>query len=522
MRKAVKQNDVPDSGTHKNKRKKNAGKKVRLAELLTPSNLRKEIDSYGYEFSVGKYSLLICAVCCVVFALGTMFSLKFRYTFCLTAFFLILLPGIILDAYRNMYEHKRFLDMADYMEQILYSFKSSHKILTALKDTASLPFRGKMRETVLRAAEYIERGNAKEDGNIYREAFSIIENEYPERRISAIHSYLLSAEKNGGDNTEAVELLLKDKNIWADNVLALQEERKSKRNLVFAALLLTVIFAAIFQGIYRAMPEEYRIADSVVMQTAATIFLMLDIWIFRKANHEIAKSWVDRAEPDREEMIVRYYQEVMLYDEKTERKLSRALGVPAAVFAAVLYVIDLKLAGVLVAALAIFFLNQHKIGYRTAYNRVVKEINSAFPQWLMQMALLLQTNNVHRAIAESVEDAPAVLRPALEEFSQRLQTEKDTPELFGSFLQKFDLSSVQSAMQMMYSMSSLGSGEVRTQIRALIERNSSLLDKAEKIKNEEKLTGIVTLFYMPQLTISAYLMAGMSMFILTFLQNSIS
>lgn len=303
-----------------------------MAELLNPNNLRKEIDSYGYEFSVGKYSVLMGTACCVVLALGTLFSLEFWYTLCVIAFFLALLPGIVLDAYRNMYEHKRFLDMADYMEQILYSFKSTGKMLTALQDTASLPFRGKMKETVLKAAEYIEARVTK-NGNIYQEAFSIIENEYPERRIAAIHKYLLAAEKNGGENNDAVELLLKDKSIWAENVLVLQEERKRKRNLVFTALMLTVAFAAVFQGIYKVMPAEYGIADSIVMQTAAVIFLMLDILIFRKANKEIAKSWADTKKPEDEERIIRYYKDVMQYDEKKERKLSRAVGIPVLIIA---------------------------------------------------------------------------------------------------------------------------------------------------------------------------------------------
>lgn len=496
--------------------------KVKLHELLNPANLRKEIDSYGYEFSLGKYSILIAVICGGVAALGMFFSLNWKYTAVIILFFLALLPGIILDAYRNMYEHKRFLDMSDYMEQILYSFKNSQKILTALKDTASLPFRGKMRQTVQKAADYIEAGAVQEEGKLYQEAFAVIEKEYPNRRLAAIHKFLLSAEKNGGDNTDSVELLLKDKNIWADNVLVLQEERRSRKNLVFAALLLTVAFAAIFQGIYRVMPPEYGIVNSSVMQTAAAIYLMVDIWIFRKANQEIAKSWIAEEENPEEERFIRYYHDVMGYDEKKERKLSRMLGIPVLIIAGILFLIEFKIASAVAAVIAVFLLNQHKIGYRTAYNRVVKEINRAFPQWLMQMALLLQTNNVRRAISQSAEEAPAILRPALQELSQKLMEEPDSPELFNSFLEKFELSSIQSAMQMLYSMSTLGSGEVKTQIRALIERNSSLLDKTEKLKNEEKLTKIVTLFYAPQLTISAYLMVGMVMFILVFLQKSIS
>lgn len=498
----------------KEKQRKPEKDKVHLLELLNPMNLRKKIDSYGYEFSMGKYMVLLGVVCTIVLTLGMLFSLKWQMTAIIIIFFLLQLPGIILDAYYNMYEHKKFLDLSDYMEQILYSFKANQKILTSLKDTATL-FKGKMQEKILEAAAYIEAGNAEE--NLYEEALRIIEKAYPNRRLTAIHRYLRSVEKNGGDNMESVDLLIKDKNIWADNVLLLQKERKHKRNLVFGSLIITTLFAAAFHFIYRSMPE-YHMASNMLVQIATTVYLMLNIRIFRKANREISKSWVEKENQD-EERILGYYRKIMEYDEKKERLTSLCMGIPAAVLAFVLLLFGQTLLGAGAVLLALFFLNQHKVGYRVAYNRVVKEINVAFSQWLMQMALLLQTNNVRRAIAASIEEAPAILRPALEKLKQELEEQPDAEWPFREFLEIFELSSVQSAMKMLYGLSSMGSGEAKVQIRALIERNIGLLDKAEKIKNDEKLAGIEGVFFLPQVTVSLQLIAGLFIFMMLFMQN---
>lgn len=494
--------------------KRRKSNKATLWELLNPANLRKQIDSYGYEFSIGKYIVLMCVVSAGVLALGMLFSLHLEMTALIIIFFLLQLPGIILDAYRNMYEHKKFLDLADYMEQILYSFKSEQKILAALRDTATM-FRGKMREKILEAAAYIEAGKAEE--NLYKEALDIIENAYPNRRLSAIHRYLRSVEKNGGDNMESVDLLIRDKNIWADNVLILQKDRKHKRNLIFGSLLITTIFAAAFHYIYRMMPE-YNMADNTIVQIATTLYLILNIMIFRKANREIAKSWAENDNTD-DTRVVAYYNKIMNYDEKKEQLTSLCMGIPVLVIAVVLFVFRHKIWGAAAASVGILLLNQHKVGYRTAYNRVVKEINTAFSQWLMQMALLLQTNNVRRSIAMSVEDAPVVLKPALQKMKEDLEKEPDSDEPFQTFLGMFELSSVQSAMKMLYSISTLGSGDAKEQIKALIERNIGLLDKAEKIKNEEKLAGIEGVFFLPQVTLSAQLIVGLFIFMMLFLQN---
>lgn len=282
--------------------------------LLNPKNLQKEIDEYGYNFSIGRYLAFIVAAVAIAAGCGLVFSLKWYFAMLTAIAGILCLPSLILSGYKNMYEHKRFLDVSDYMEQILYSFKGTNKILHALKDTQTLyEAGGKMHSTIQRAVEYVENG--KEETDLYQEALSIIEDEYPCKRLRAIHEYLKSVEENGGDNDITIDLLLQDKAIWADNIILLQEDKKAARTKITLSIAVTIILALIFHAVYRSMPPQYSIVQNMATQVTTTTYLALNIFIFRRANKELSKSWIDREETD-DAKTMRYYKMVTEYDEK--------------------------------------------------------------------------------------------------------------------------------------------------------------------------------------------------------------
>ena len=114
-----------------------SGKKSRF-ELFYPGNLQKEIDSYGYSFSMGKYSLFLAMAAGTAIGCGLLFCLHWYLIVLVALACMAVLPFLILDGYKQMYEHKQFLDVSDYMDQILYSFRLNQKIFLSLKDTRTL------------------------------------------------------------------------------------------------------------------------------------------------------------------------------------------------------------------------------------------------------------------------------------------------------------------------------------------------------------------------------------------------
>ena len=414
-----------------------------------------------------------------------------------------------------MYEHKRFLDLSDYMEQVLYSFKGTNKILYALRDTQTLyEAGGKMHSTLQQAVEYIESG--KEEADLYREAFSIIEREYPCKRLRSIHEYLKSVEENGGDNDVTIDLLLQDKAIWADNIILLQEDKKAARTKITMSIVVTIVLALIFHAVYRSMPPQYSIVQNMATQSVTALYLILNILIFRKANKELSKSWIEREEMD-EKKIMRYYELVTEYDEKKERKKSMYIAAPFFIAVIPFLIFGKIYFAVAAIVIGVLMLNQHKMGYRTAYDFIVREINQSFPGWLMNMALLLQANNVQVSISKTIPYAPAVLRTDLQKMVEGLKKNPDSIDPYLEFLSMFKLSSVQSAMKMLYAISESGTGDAQTQITVLVQRNSKLMDKAEKLMNEKSLAGMNGIFYLPQVTVSFQTIVNMVVFMLVFL-----
>ena len=205
------------------------------------------------------------------------------------------------------------------------------------------------------------------------------------------------------------------------------------------------------------------------------------------------------------------------YDEKAERKKSWCMGGIFFVGAAGSGMLGHRFAMVALAGIGVLLLNQHKMGYRVAFDRVVREINRVFPMWLMEMALLLQGNNVQVSIEKTIGHAPVVLKGELQKMSDRLKRKPDAIEPYLEFLERFQLSSVLSAMKMLYAISESGSGDAQYQIQVLVERNSKMMDKSEKLLNEKSLTGINSIFYLPQITVSLQTMVNMAVFMLVFL-----
>ena len=278
-----------------------------------------------------------------------------------------------------------------------------------------------------------------------------------------------------------------------------------------------MVLAVVFHSVYRSMPEQYTIVPHPVTQFSTMLYLMLNILIFRKMNREIAKSWILQEDIGEETKLAGYYQLVKEFDERKERKKSLRMGGGFLAAGALSWLLGRPVLAVLAAGAGCVLMNQHKMGYRLAYDKVVREINRVFPAWLMEMALLMQGNNVQVSIEKTIEHAPGILKEELQKLSDSLKSKPDAIEPYLDFLKMFQLSSVQSSMKMLYAISESGSGDAQSQIQVLVKRNSKMLDKSEKISNEKSLAGINSIFYLPQVTVSFQTMINMVVFMVVFL-----
>ena len=123
------------------KERKQIKKENRVAKnllLLNPGNLAKEVYTYGYHFSWKTHLFVIGACIAGMGVIGLLFQLKWKLLVIVLIAMFLALPAFILDTYKKMYEQKRFADAATYMEQMLYAFQKTGKVLSALKEARDL------------------------------------------------------------------------------------------------------------------------------------------------------------------------------------------------------------------------------------------------------------------------------------------------------------------------------------------------------------------------------------------------
>lgn len=432
---------------------------------MKPKLLWDELKRYGYVFSV-KRSILMYGMA-VAFALlcGKFFRLERMYLLILCLWCACLFPFFLRNLYRNRYGQRQFVEINSYMEQFLYSFQKSGKILVTLKDVEKLFADGMMHTCIQEAIAYIE--DTYDEDHVEKKALAMIEQEYPIHHVAMIHRFALQVEEKGGEYGEAIRLMLDARRMWADRSYELLKEKKRKRTQILISVLVSLLLCSVF--VYVAERVSLSITGFTIVKVVTLLTLLLDIWIFYVADRKLSMESMDETYDEKE--LLRQYEKVKRSEEKKHAEL----------------------------------------GTRIAKKNVSRALQKMFPQWLLEVSLLLQSENVQVAIMESYDEAPVLMKPALRELIQKLQLRPTDMEPYLEFLQEYALPEVQSSMKMLYALSEGTGGNANNQISDIIRRNQLLLDQAQKMKNEDALGGLYALFLAPQLTGGAKMLVDMGM-----------
>lgn len=482
----------------KEKRKKDKNKPG-LLKLLNPKNLQTEVRKYGFEFSAKKFYLSILVAIAAAVGVGILFKLKWGFVLFIFAVCLLCVPSIVLTSYKNMYESKRFHDVSNYMEQLLYSFRRKKKILTSLEDVL-VSFEsdnGTMKHCIEEAIEYIRTSNSD---NIYREALDIIEKEYDNSRLRNVHNFLIAVENNGGDVEAPVDLLLNERAMWDERTHTFQKERNAvKRNIIISICCSLALCFLLLYILNVDTLAHLAIVKNIVVQISSTMVIVLSAFLYTKVVNKLSQSWLKKENKHTDYQILKDYFYVVNRDKSKEMKsriIWTLVTLPIAILGLLLSNKVLTVLGVLVSLFCFFSPN---ISYKLSRKNTIKEIEKAFPQWLMELALLLQGDNVQVAISRTVDSAPVVLRPELDKLVKGFESDTHSITPYNNFLAEFDLPEIKSAMRMLYSITTTGTGNIGEQITDLIKKQNVLMDKAEKINNEDSLAGFSTLSMVPML-----------------------
>lgn len=471
---------------------------------------------YGYNFSWKSNLLSIFGVLLGMGAIGILFQLKAAYFTLIMVTVIIMFPTFVLMMYRQMFEQKRFADAVTYAEQVLYSFQKNRKIVSALRETAEIFEDGKMRMAIEDAVEYLENGFEKTEAGVLREALSIIEKTFDCTKIRMVHSLLVNSEEHGGEMDTSILLLLDDIEVWKRRRYKLQAEKKAshKDNIIsiVVATMLCIMALYALNSMAAMFPNAggVDIFSEEVIQVSSFVFLLFLLYVLFKSFKNLTINWLKNETLYDETYIMSCYRKINDYDEGRERKksiiISFVLGFCAVGFLAFRH-LGFGVACILMAGVMLI---QHKITLNMAKRDVNDELYMELPQWLMEISLLLQNNNVQVSIIKSIDDAPPLLQVELLMLAERLELAPDELLSYVKFCKRFDVPEVQRCMKILHAISESGTGNSKVQINNLVKRVQEMQEMADNIRTKELAFQMKMLFSYPVIGATGKLLLDLS------------
>lgn len=510
--------------------------------ILSFKNLTREINGYGFSYSLKKYLITIFITFGSIVALGFVFKLWPVFIVMIAVMALLCVPFIIRAQFRFLYKQKQFSDIDVYLHQMIASFQKSSKIITALEDTYSIAD-GELKIVVGKALEIL---NAGVSATVYEDAFFVIEKAYPCERICSLHKFLLSVEKNGGNFKTSLNVLLSDIDRYVKRVYKHQEDIKLfKRDMGIGLVLAvcmgtaTVLISSVFGG-NSSLKISMDIKGNIVYQIASFIFFACCICYFLYVQLHYKCEWVTYNRTDKQ--ILKDYRIVFGNENSRIRMLSIPFIVTFIVAAVILFLSKDLVCNIVAAALlltkaqvkqqvylgcniiaavlvvfAVWCVFIPGLDKKGARKRITEDLYNAFSEWLRDVSINLQAEPLQVAIRDTYDTCPVIMKPSLEIFIQQITEDPTDVEPYYLFLKEFNIMDIQATVRMLYSFTEIKGSEVDETINTLIERNYSILDKHDELNEKTKASMRGFAYYIPMLFAVGKLSVDMLLMISTFL-----
>ena len=120
-----------------NKKKKN------VFYYINPKNLIAEIEKMGVKKPIRTIIMYYFLFALIIISNYFLFNLKLFFLVLMIIGSMFVIPLVILNHFKKSFEDKRFEEVSQYIEQLLYSFSDNRKVLKSLQDIYPL-FKGSM------------------------------------------------------------------------------------------------------------------------------------------------------------------------------------------------------------------------------------------------------------------------------------------------------------------------------------------------------------------------------------------
>ncbi|WP_249029098.1 hypothetical protein [Tannockella kyphosi] len=474
-------------------------------------HFKTTIKGYGYEYSFKKFIIQLFVFYLIIALIAMCFKLTWECHLVILLGTVISFPFIVIAQFRFLYQNKRFEYVVGYLEQMIFAFKKTPKILDCLRTVEELidpSIQNIIREAILIIEEDVS-------GLGYQDAFLHIESSFPSSRVQAMHSFFLSVEKNGGKYQYAIDVLLDDIHKWVSRTYRYQKELQSLKMKIILSIFLSFMVAGTMTLM---VPSELVVLNENIGYLVSTTILFLAlIFMMAIVFSKLHGNWLVNDQNDDSFEMQRVESFIQKFTIKSSLKR---------IFVQACFVIPLLIYGIfqqkviyfilsLLMIIVLFFLEFFKQHERK--RKVYRNIQKTFPLWLRDISLQIQTLVVPLALQESINEAPYILRNPLRNLVQDIQQTPDSIQPYREFLIEYQIPDIQNAMSMLYSIQSLPMREIQIQITALIKRNQEMLEKAETMKNEDRLAGVAFIMAIPMLLATFKLMIDLVIILLSFM-----
>lgn len=431
-------------------------------------------------------------------------------------FYLLVMSTFHKKRYRMQKDSiRRFNEAVVYMDTLLYAFLKERKIIRAFEDVYSTLNRSDMKDLVGECLEHMSL--AYDEPEFLEKSMNQILARFNCRRIKNIHDYMLHVEYYGGAIEESISILLEDKNSWEIRINKVIAERKK----MLGEIIMSVFMSVIICGMIIYIPVlSVDISGNTLTQILTAVVIVLDDLIIYRAQKYLIEDWLKLDVFKEDEYYEKKIKEFYARNDKKQLHFSMRISV-VPVMIIVVGIICGKQLVIIIGMLAMLVtLNQHRIGRYILQKNIRANIRSVFPKWLMDMILLMQSENVQVSLSKSQELVPGVLKYDLKRLVERLKIDPESSHPYHEFLHDFEMPEIHSAMSILYGISIGNDTNSGGQIKELITRNLAMMDEADTVRLKNKSSGMYLLFLAPVLTASFKLLVDMALFLLSFMRIS--
>ena len=451
---------------------------------------------YGTSFGFKEYFFYIVGILGSILFIGYISKLELQYMAILIALALIDMPILIVAIVNQRNEMRRFEMVSSYLTSVLPIFVRQPKILYTLEEVSDL-IEYRIRDVVLKAIEYIRNDLNNPDAE--REALHMIEREFPNSRISATHRLMLSIESTNSKVYEAPCLILYDDiENWINRVYEYQKDLQNRRSKLIMLTMLTILMNSAFILIYGSNEAFSGFSKYPLYQISTTIFLGAMLVILKIAIAKLHGAWIVNDSNERALKRAEQAYEDLKVNRKTIRTGDIIISSVLLLMSAVCIILLRNTPLAILCWFGVLLVLSATTRRKSIRKRTVgKAMELEYPSWLRTVAINLKNMTVVNAIDDTKEFSSKILQEEINKFEEAEYNDPISIRPYIGFLGDYNLPDVVSSMKVLYSIQNLGAMDVQTQIAGLITRTQRLLEKSEKLRNEDNLSGIEMLGFIP-------------------------